>query len=118
MAFRRNRATISRHWPILIGDIQLDAERHFVEKHGKTVYLTTKECDMLHFLMANAGKVLAHSKLLRTIWGPEFENEVEYLQTFVRQIRMKIEDDPANPRYLLTELNIGYRFSDALSKRD
>ena len=88
--------------------------RHTVQKKGRTVHLTPKQFELLHFLMANAGKPVPHGKLLRSVWGPEYGNELEYLRTFVRQVRMKIEDDPANPRYLLTESHIGYRFSESV----
>jgi two-component system KDP operon response regulator KdpE len=63
--------------------------------------------------MTNAGKPVPHAKLLRSVWGPEYGSELEYLRTMVRQIRMKIEDDPANPKYLLTESHIGYRFIES-----
>jgi len=97
---------------IEIGDVRLDFDRHLVEKRGRMVHLTPKQFELLHFLMVNAGKPVPHSKLLRSVWGPEYGNELEYLRTFVRQVRMKIEDDPANPRYLLTESHIGYRFNE------
>ena len=97
---------------IMIGDVCLDFDRHLVEKNGRMVHLTPKQFELLHFLMVNAGKPVPHAKLLRTVWGPEYGNELEYLRTFVRQVRMKIEDDPANPRYLLTESHIGYRFNE------
>lgn len=98
---------------IIIGDVCLDISRHLVRKKGRAVHLTPKQFDLLHFLMANAGKPVPHAKLLRTVWGPEYGNELEYLRTFVRQVRMKIEDDPANPMYLLTESHIGYRFRES-----
>jgi len=112
-AVRRN--TLAREGAnsiIEIGDVRLDFDRHLVEKKGRMVHLTPKQFELLHFLMINAGKPVPHSKLLRSVWGPEYGNELEYLRTFVRQVRMKIEDDPANPRYLLTESHIGYRFND------
>jgi two-component system KDP operon response regulator KdpE len=77
------------------------------------VRLTPKQFDLLHCLMANAGKPVPHAKLLWTVWGPGYGNELEYLRTFVRQVRMKIEDDPTKPTYLLTEPHIGYRFSES-----
>lgn len=113
-AVRRNRTADEETSLILIGDVRLDVERHLVQKNGKTVHLTPKQFDLLHYLMANAGRPVPHAKLLRTIWGPEYGNELEYLRTFVRQVRMKIEDDPANPSYLLTESHIGYRFSESI----
>jgi two-component system KDP operon response regulator KdpE len=57
--------------------------------------------------MAIAGSRVPHAKLLRLVWGPEYENELEYAHTFIRKIRMKIEDDPASPKYLLTDSHIG-----------
>jgi two-component system KDP operon response regulator KdpE len=113
-AVRRNKTAENGNSQILIGDVQLDVERHLVQKKGKIVHLTPKQFDLLHYLMANAGKPVPHAKLLRTVWGPEYGNELEYLRTFVRQVRIKIEDDPANPTYLLTESHIGYRFSDSM----
>lgn len=113
-AARRNRLADRENPQILIGDVRLDIERHLVQKNGKTVHLTPKQFELLHYLMANAGKPVPHAKLLRNVWGPEYGNELEYLRTFVRQVRMKIEDDPANPTYLLTESHIGYRFSESV----
>jgi two-component system, OmpR family, KDP operon response regulator KdpE len=64
--------------------------------------------------MSNAGRPVPHARLLRTVWGPEYGDELEYLRTFVRQLRTKIEDDPGNPKYLVTETHIGYRFSESI----
>ncbi|MGP0072322.1 MAG: response regulator transcription factor [Bryobacteraceae bacterium] len=98
--------------PISIGDIQLDPARREVQKSGVLVHLTPKEFDLLHYLMAHAGLPITHGRLLNAVWGPEYGDEVEYLRTFVRQLRKKIEDDPAVPKYLLTDIQIGYRFRD------
>lgn len=111
-AVRRNRNTEEDGTVIMVGDVSLDSARHLVQKKGQMIHLTPKQFELLHFLMANAGKPVPHGKLLRSVWGPEYGNELEYLRTFVRQVRMKIEDDPANPKYLLTESHIGYRFSE------
>jgi two-component system KDP operon response regulator KdpE len=100
---------------ILVGDVQLDPERHLVYKKGRQVHLTPKQFELLHYLMTNAGRPVPHAKLLRSVWGPEYGNELEYLRTFIRQIRMKIEDDPGDPKYLLTESHIGYRFSESVA---
>lgn len=113
-AIRRNLTLEEQGKQILIGDVRLDIERHLVQKKGRAVHLTPKQFDLLHYLMANAGRPVPHAKLLRSVWGPEYGNELEYLRTFVRQVRMKIEDDPANPTYLLTESHIGYRFSEVV----
>ncbi len=93
-----------------IGDITIDPERRAVSKAGQSVHLTPKEFDLLHYFMSNAGKPLAHSRLLNAVWGAEYGSELEYLRTFVRQLRKKLEDDPSNPAYLLTEMWFGYRF--------
>jgi two-component system KDP operon response regulator KdpE len=97
---------------ICIGNIELDPARREVRKAGDLIHLTPKEFDLLHYLMAHAGLPITHGRLLNAVWGPEYSHEVEYLRTFVRQLRKKIEDEPASPKYLLTDVQIGYRFSE------
>jgi len=63
--------------------------------------------------MSHPGLPMTHSKLLHLVWGPEYGGELEYLRTFVRQLRKKLEDDPSQPVYLLTDSHVGYRFMDA-----
>jgi two-component system KDP operon response regulator KdpE len=99
--------------PIEIGEIRLDPVKRNVTKRGQTVHLTRKEFDILHCLMSRAGRVVTYAKLLTAVWGADCREEVEYLRTFVRQLRKKIEDDPSNPIYLLTDVYVGYRFADA-----
>jgi two-component system, OmpR family, KDP operon response regulator KdpE len=96
---------------LAIGDIELDPERRLLLKAGKRIHLTPKEFDLLHFLMSNAGKPVPHERLLQSVWGIEYFGELEYLRTFMRQIRKKIEDDPGKPKYVLTDSHIGYRFA-------
>jgi two-component system, OmpR family, KDP operon response regulator KdpE len=115
-AMRRGKVDDESNQTIMIGDVLLDPDRHLVEKKGKAVHLTPRQFEVLHYLMANAGRPIPHAKLLRSIWGPEYGNELEYLRTFIRQIRMKIEDDPANPSYLLTDSHIGYRFTETVGE--
>jgi two-component system KDP operon response regulator KdpE len=110
---RRYKSFDSAETKITIGEVTLDPERHVLEKKGQTIHMTPKQFEVVRFLMVNAGRPVPHAKLLGSIWGPEYADEIEYLRTFVRQIRMKIEDDPGNPKYLLTESHIGYRFSDS-----
>jgi two-component system KDP operon response regulator KdpE len=114
-AMRRNNLIEDADAAIVIGDILLDPARHLVEKKGSAVHLTPKQFELLHYLMSNAGRPIPHAKLLRSVWGPEYGNELEYLRTYIRQIRVKIEDDPAEPKYLLTDSHIGYRFSEAVA---
>jgi two-component system KDP operon response regulator KdpE len=97
---------------IHIGEIELDPARRTVHKAGNFIPLTAKEFDLLHYLMAHAGFPITHGRLLNAIWGPEYSDEVDYLRTFVRQLRKKIEDQPSSPRYLLTDVKIGYRFCE------
>jgi two-component system, OmpR family, KDP operon response regulator KdpE len=98
--------------PIAIGQITLDPSRRLVQKNGATVHLTPKEFDLLHCLMKHAGLPMMHARLLSAVWGPEYGNELEYLRTFIRQLRKKLEDDAAHPTYLLTDSHIGYRFRE------
>jgi two-component system, OmpR family, KDP operon response regulator KdpE len=98
---------------IAIGDIELDPSRRLVLKSGQPVHLTPKQFDLLRFLMCHSGKPVPHERLLKFVWGSEYQGELEYLRTFMSQIRKKIEDDPANPKYLLTDAYVGYRFCEA-----
>jgi two-component system KDP operon response regulator KdpE len=99
--------------PIEIGEIHLEPVKRRVTKRGTPVRLTRKEFDILFCLMSRAGRVVTYAKLLTAVWGADCREEVEYLRTFVRQLRKKIEDDPSNPLYLLTDVYVGYRFADA-----
>jgi two-component system KDP operon response regulator KdpE len=96
------------------GDIELDPVRRTVKKANRLVHLTPKEFELTRQLMIYAGRPVPHSRLLATVWGPEYREELEYLRTFVSQLRKKLEDDPANPKYLLTEAHFGYRFVERL----
>jgi two-component system KDP operon response regulator KdpE len=98
---------------IQIGNIELDPARRLVRKAGEPVHLTPKEFDLMRYLMAHAGLPMTHVRLLRAVWGPEYGGELEYLRTFIRQLRKKLEEDPAEPIYLLTDSHIGYRFAEA-----
>jgi two-component system, OmpR family, KDP operon response regulator KdpE len=99
--------------PIEIGEIRLEPAKRLVTKRGVPIRLTRKEFDILYCLMSRAGRVVTYAKLLTAVWGAESREEVEYLRTFVRQLRKKIEDDPSKPLYLLTDVYVGYRFADA-----
>jgi two-component system KDP operon response regulator KdpE len=113
-AVRRSSAShVDPDAAIRIGDIELDPPRRLVRKAGEPVHLTPKEFDMLRYLMAHAGLPITHMRLLHAVWGPEYGGELEYLRTFVRQLRKKLEDDPAEPAYLLTDSHVGYRFAEA-----
>jgi two-component system KDP operon response regulator KdpE len=82
-----------------------------VRVNGRVARLTPTELELLHYFVRNSDSVLPHEKILQTVWGPDYGNEVEYLRVFVNQLRKKIEPDPAHPRYILTEPWMGYRFN-------
>jgi two-component system, OmpR family, KDP operon response regulator KdpE len=99
--------------PVLrIGELELGVEHRTLRKAGKEVHLSPKEFDMLALLMQHQNVPLTHARILRTIWGPEYGNEPDYLRSYVKTLRKKIEDDPAHPRYIVTEPWVGYRFRD------
>jgi len=91
------------------GGLVIDFERRQVSVEGREIHLTPTEYDLLKYLSINAGRVLTHRAILRAVWGSAYENEVHYLRVFFNQLRRKIEPNPGRPRYLLTELGIGYR---------
>jgi two-component system KDP operon response regulator KdpE len=109
---RRNTQDDNRDAPLRNGELELDPVKYRVHKRGQPIHLTPKEFEVLHYLMMHAGEPIPHARLLKAVWGPEYGNELEYLRTFVRQLRKKIEDDPHHPRYLLTDAYVGYRFSE------
>jgi two-component system KDP operon response regulator KdpE len=112
-AVRRSHAPAENgNSAIEIGEITLDPARRLVQKSGQAVHLTPKEFDLLYYLMKHAGLPMMHARLLNAVWGPEYGNELEYLRTFMRQLRKKLEDDAAHPKHLLTDSHIGYRFRE------
>ena len=113
-AIRRVKAPVrAEDAPIEIGEIRLEPVKRSVTRRGQPVHLTRKEFDILHCLMIRAGRVVTYARLLTAVWGADCREEVEYLRTFVRQLRKKIEDDPSSPVYVLTDVYVGYRFADA-----
>jgi two-component system, OmpR family, KDP operon response regulator KdpE len=95
-----------------VGDLEMDMERHSLRRAGNIVHLTPTEFDVLALLMRNQGVPVTHAKLLRAVWGPEYGTELDYLRSYVRTLRKKIENDPACPKYIVTEPWVGYRFCD------
>jgi two-component system, OmpR family, KDP operon response regulator KdpE len=96
--------------PFLSADLKIDFEKRTVMVKGQPVRLTPKEFELLRQLVANQGKAIGHRRLLQAVWGPDYGEETEYLRVFINQLRKKIESDPGNPRYIITEPWIGYRF--------
>jgi two-component system KDP operon response regulator KdpE len=110
---RRTRLQAAAEPTVLeIGNLKIDFERRLFWRDDVEIHLSPREFDLLAFMMKNAGFPLTHVKLLRSIWGPEYGGELEYLRSYVRMLRKKIESDPENPKYILTEPWVGYRFRD------
>jgi two-component system, OmpR family, KDP operon response regulator KdpE len=96
---------------IEVGDFRVDPEAHKASVKGREVHLTPKEFELLTYLVQHPGTVLTHHKLLGAIWGGDYTEQTEYLRVFIGQLRKKLEVDPANPKYIVTEPWIGYRFN-------
>lgn len=94
---------------IVVGDLTVDLARHEVRMAGAPVKLTRKEFDLLRVLALHAGRILTHGQLLREVWGKAHEGDTQYLRVFVSQLRHKLNDDPAAPKYILNEPGVGYR---------
>jgi two-component system, OmpR family, KDP operon response regulator KdpE len=92
------------------GELEIDLSGHVVRQRGDEVRLTPTEFALVEQLVRHAGKVLTHRLLLQRIWGPEYGGEAEYLRVYINRLRHKLEPDPANPRYFVTEPGVGYRF--------
>ena len=91
------------------GDLAVDLPRRIVTVKGSVVKLSPKEYDILEQLVIHAGKVLTHKHLLRAVWGVQSDGDVQYLRVYIRQLRQKLEAQPDQPQYILTEPGVGYR---------
>ena len=105
----QTRAT--RQEAVSSGDLSIDFEHRRVTLKGQPVKLTPTEFSLLEQLVTRPDTVLGHRDLLSNVWGAEYRDETEYLRVYIGRLRRKIEQDPANPRYLLTEPGVGYRFN-------
>jgi DNA-binding response OmpR family regulator len=97
--------------PLRVGSLELDRFAHRVTKHGKGVELSLREYDLLVQLMNQAGRALDRSTLMNSVWGENWFGDPRTLDVHIRWLRMKIEDDPAAPRYIQTVRGMGYRFA-------
>ena len=91
-------------------EITVDTARHTASKNGDPLKLTPTEFNLLKYLMLNRNRVITHMHLLKEVWGVGYQHEMQYLRTYINALRKKIETDPTRPRYIRTELGIGYRF--------
>jgi two-component system KDP operon response regulator KdpE len=96
---------------VQIADLMIDYDRRRVVRAGDDIRLTPKEFDLLSLFVRNADRVLTHRAILKAIWGPNAVNQPEHLWVLIGQLRRKIEPDPSNPRYLISEPWVGYRFA-------
>lgn len=92
------------------GDVQINLATRHVYVGGQDKRFTPREFDLLYYLASHPDITIPHSKILQSVWGPDYGNETEYLHVFVNQIRRKIEPDPTKPRHIVTESRVGYRF--------
>jgi two-component system, OmpR family, KDP operon response regulator KdpE len=93
----------------VFGDVSVDLSARTVQKGSAVIHLTPIEYRLLALLVANAGKVLTHRQILREVWGPAHGDDGHYVRIYMAHLRQKLEDDPAQPKYILTETAVGYR---------
>lgn len=110
VALRRSTGATTDVPVFTAGELEVDLSKRVVKRKGQIVKLTRTEYELLAYLVSNCGKVLTHRELLHNVWGPEYGEEIEYVRTFITQLRRKIENDPSNPQFIVTEPRIGYRF--------
>lgn len=91
------------------GSLRVDLARRLVSVDGREIKLTPTEYDLLRILVTQAGKVVTHQHLLREVWGPASADQTHYVRIYIGQLRQKIEPDPSQPRYVITEPGVGYR---------
>jgi two-component system KDP operon response regulator KdpE len=107
----RRRAEGDRRPPVVrFGDLEVDLGRHLVKIDDGPIHLTPTEYRLLEAFVTNPGKLLTHRWLLQRAWGPGYATEHQYLRVFIRQLRSKLADDPARPRFIVTEAGLGYRW--------
>jgi two-component system KDP operon response regulator KdpE len=110
-ALLRRRQQEAQQTPIRVfGDVEVDLSRRVVLRAGAEIHLTQLEYSLLATLLANDGKVLTHRQLLREVWGDGYAGQSHYLKVYIGRLRQKLEPNPTQPQFLLTETGVGYRF--------
>ncbi len=99
---------------VTCGDLEIDTEKHRASIAGRAVTLTPIEYAVLEEMAKNVGRVLTTHLLLQRVWGPQYSDATDYVKGVIRRLRVKLEPDPAHPRYIITEPHLGYRLSDCL----
>jgi two-component system, OmpR family, KDP operon response regulator KdpE len=110
-ARRRKLAAGTGKPSVRFGDVEVDLTARIVRKQGEAVHLTPIEYRLLALLIASAGRVLTHRHICREVWGPAHEESTHYARIYMGHLRQKLEDDPARPKYIVTETGVGYRLS-------
>ncbi len=108
----RDRSTDAVPSALTIGPLRIDAADHSATMDGLPLHLTRREFDLLWMLASHRGRLVTQEMILRAIWGPAHAEDSHYLRVYIRQLRQKLGDDAANPRFIATEPGIGYRFLD------
>jgi two-component system KDP operon response regulator KdpE len=107
----RRRTEGERRPPVVrFGELEVDLGRQLVRLGDLDIHLTPTEYRLLEAFASNPGKLLTHRWLLQKVWGPGYATESQYLRVFIRQLRSKLADDPARPRFIVTEAGLGYRW--------
>lgn len=112
-ALRRRAGQAKGVKRVEVDGVVMDFERRFVTRDGVPIRLTPKEYDLLAVLLRNAGRVVTHAQILRTVWGPAHVQDTQYLRVFIGLLRAKIERDPTSPTIIKTEPGVGYRVLEA-----
>jgi len=95
---------------VIFGNVEIDLPQHSVTRNGQAVHLTPIEYRLLVMLITNPSKILSQSRLMKEVWGPNHAESSHYLRIYMSHLRQKLENDPAQPEHLLTEIGVGYRF--------
>jgi two-component system KDP operon response regulator KdpE len=112
VALRHSTRALGPADPVVqAGELTIDLSNYLVHRGDREVKLTATEYKLLAYLVSNEGRVLTHQAILTNVWGAEYINNLEYLRVYMNQLRKKLEENPRNPRFLLSEPGIGYRFS-------
>ena len=109
-SLRRSPQTSSDLRVVRFDNVEINFDTRRIVAGSRESRLTPKEFDLLQYMVAHPNVPISHTKLLQSVWGPDYGDEVEYLRVFINQLRKKIEKNPSSPKYLLTEPWVGYRF--------
>ncbi len=108
-AMRRRSAAEKAGQVVQAGPVKMDFARRIVTRNGEEIRLSKREFELLKFLASSPDHVLTHSQILKAVWGPAHVEDTAYLRVYINQLRQKLEENPSEPQFILTELGIGYR---------